>query len=94
MRTIQWLAMGLLVASTTTALARKPPDVKLTMERARTIALAKVPGTIVHGELEKEKGRWIYSIEVRPTGETGKRVKEVNLDANTGEIVEISVEND
>jgi uncharacterized membrane protein YkoI len=94
MRVIRWLVVALAFVSAGTALAKSPPAVKLTMEQARAIALGKVAGTIVHDELEKEKGRWIYSIEVRPTGETGRRVKEVNLDANTGEIVEVGSEND
>ena len=72
----------------------RSPHVKVSMEQARATALRNVPGKIVHEELEHEKGRWIYSIEVRPAGETGKHVKEVNLDANTGEVVEIADENE
>ncbi len=91
MRKIRWFAIGF---SLTIALAAsaKLPTSKIAMDKARQIALAKVPGTVVHDELEKEKGRWIYSIEVRPTGETGKRIKEVNIDASTGEIVETVTE--
>lgn len=65
---------------------------KMSMDDARKIALARFPGTVKTEELEREKGRWIYSFEIRPTGETKKIVKEVNLDADTGKIVEIDTE--
>jgi uncharacterized membrane protein YkoI len=62
---------------------------KLSMEEARKIAVAKEAGKVNSHELEKEKGRWIYSFDI----ERDKQVHEVNVDANTGEIVEDSVEN-
>jgi uncharacterized membrane protein YkoI len=67
---------------------------KITMEKARKIALAKVPGTVKKEELEHEDGRWVFSFEIRPTGETKKVVKEVNVDADTGKIVSVEVERD
>jgi uncharacterized membrane protein YkoI len=76
----------------TTLAYPKAPPVKLTIAQARKIALDKVPGELVHDELEREKGRWIYSIEIRPTGETRKRITEVNVDAVSGAVVEVSIE--
>jgi uncharacterized membrane protein YkoI len=61
---------------------------KLTQEQAKQIALKKEAGTVQSGELEKEKGRWIYSFDIQ----TGSQVHEVNVDANTGAVVEDSVE--
>lgn len=94
MTKIRSIIVGAALMASTSALAKTPPHVKITMEQARATALQKVPGKIVHEELEHEKGRWIYSMEVRPAGETGKHVKEVNLDANSGEVVEIADENE
>ena len=50
-------------------------------------------GTITGEELEHEKGRWIWSIEIEPAGETGKKIREINVDADTGEIVSDEIEN-
>lgn len=94
MTKLRWTVLGVSLMAAAPAVAKAPPHVKITMEQARATALQKVPGKIVHEELEHEKGRWIYSMEVRPAGETGKHVKEVNLDANSGEVVEISDENE
>ena len=59
----------------------------ITLDRAQTIALTRVPGTVRHSELEREHGRWIYSFEIR----TPARIAmEVNVDADSGAIVEVS----
>ena len=94
MTKLRWIVLGCSLMAALPVFAKAPPHVKITMEQARAIALQKVPGKIVHEELEREKGRWIYSMEVRPVGETGKHVKEVNLDANSGEVVEMSDEDE
>jgi uncharacterized membrane protein YkoI len=65
------------------------PKTKLTMEAAKNIALSKEPGHIKSQELEKEKGRWIYSFDI----EKDNHIHEVNVDANNGDVVEDSVEN-
>ena len=86
-------AASISIADTKPAKPTKARHVaKVTMEAARAIALSRVPGTIRAEELEHEGGRWIYSFEIRPTGEQGRRVKEVNLDADSGVIV--TVENE
>jgi uncharacterized membrane protein YkoI len=61
---------------------------KLSMGVAKKIALSKESGTIKSQELEQEKGRWIYSFDIKHE----QQVHEVNVDANTGEVVEDSVE--
>ena len=61
---------------------------KLTQQQAKKIAIKKEPGTVQSGELEKENGRWIYSFDIQ----AGNQIHEVNVDANTGAVVEDSVE--
>jgi uncharacterized membrane protein YkoI len=65
---------------------------KLSLSDARAKALSLVPGTVRAEELEHERGRWIYSFEIKPAGETRKLIKEVNVDADTGAIVSIETE--
>jgi uncharacterized membrane protein YkoI len=72
----------------------KTHHAKVAMADARATALARAPGTVLDEELEHEDGRWIYSFEIRPQGEQGKRVEEVNVDADTGVIVDVHSEND
>lgn len=63
-------------------------EARISMQEAEKAALAKEPGTIKSKELEKEKGKLIYSFDIR----TKSGVHEVNIDAITGEVVEDSVE--
>jgi hypothetical protein len=80
------LAFPALGPSQTTAATAKQR--KITMAEARKIALARQPGTIKSAELEKEKGKLIYSFDIRrPDG-----IHEVNVDASSGQVVEDSVE--
>lgn len=66
-------------------------EAKISMEKAREIALAKVKGgKIESGELEREHGKLIYSFDIK-TGKSG--VTEVNVDAITGKIVAVQKEN-
>lgn len=66
-------------------------EAKITEAQARTTAMNRVPdGTIKEAELEKEKGKLIWSFDIaRP--ET-KDITEVNIDAITGEIVAVDIE--
>jgi Skp family chaperone for outer membrane proteins len=62
---------------------------KITIEEARKTALAAENGKIKSEELEKEKGKQIYSFDIEvPNG-----VHEVNIDAVSGKVAEDSVEN-
>jgi hypothetical protein len=64
---------------------------KITKEDATKTALAKVPnGTIKEAELEKEKGRIIWSFDMATPGT--KDTTEVNVDAVTGDVVDVSIE--
>ena len=65
------------------ALAKKA---KITLDTARATALAKVPGgTVQSEELERERGKLIYSFDIQVPGKTG--VEEVNVNAITGKVV-------
>ncbi|PWU18946.1 MAG: hypothetical protein C5B50_07980 [Verrucomicrobia bacterium] len=64
---------------------------KVSKADAEKIALAKVPnGTIKEGELEKEKGKLIWSFDI--TTPDTKNITEVNVDAITGAIIAVDVE--
>jgi hypothetical protein len=68
--------------------AQKP---KITKSEAKKIALAKVPnGKVKEAELEMEKGKLIWSFDIKTPGT--KDITEVNVDANTGEVVNVEAE--
>src|SRR6266540_4186512 len=61
-------------------------EARVSMDSARAIALARVPGTTVKsGEIERENGRLIYSFDLETAGRSG--IDEVNVNARTGKIV-------
>ncbi len=64
-------------------------DAKITMEAAQKTALAKEAGKVKSKEIEREKGKLIYSFDIK----MADGIHEVNVDATTGEIVEDTVEN-
>jgi uncharacterized membrane protein YkoI len=71
--------------------AKLEAKAKITKEAATKTALAKVPnGTIKEAELEKEKGKLIWSFDIATPGT--KDTTEVNIDAMTGEVVSVEVE--
>jgi len=62
---------------------------KVSMADARTTALAVENGKVKSEEVEKEKGKQIYSFDIEmPNG-----LHEVNIDAVTGKVIEDSIEN-
>lgn len=64
------------------------PKVKVSSQQARAAALKKYPGVVVGTpKLENEEHGWEYGVMVQ----SGKQLREVMVDANTGAIV--SVEN-
>ena len=64
---------------------------KVSRADAEKIALAKVPGgSIKEGELEKEKGKLIWSFDIATPGT--KDITEVQVDAVTGEVVSVAKE--
>ena len=63
---------------------------KIGMARAQEIASTKAPGLKLKAkELEKEKGKWIYSFEFK--NHDGS-IREVNVDAYTGKIIGVEHE--
>jgi len=71
--------------------AKLAAQAKISKADAEKIALARVPGgTIKEGELEKEKGKLIWSFDIAKPG--AKDITEVNVDALTGAIVAVEIE--
>jgi uncharacterized membrane protein YkoI len=75
----------LLFSANTPARAKTPT---ITLAQAKAKALALHPGEIKSVELEKEHGRQIYSFDIK----TEDGIHEVNVDSQTGKIVEDSKE--
>jgi uncharacterized membrane protein YkoI len=73
-------------AQASTSNAAKP---RITMKEAGQTALTKEKGTMKSFELEKERGRLIYSFGVQATD----RIHEVNVDAMNGKVVEDTIKN-
>ena len=66
-------------------------EAKVSKETAQASALAKVPGgTVKDGELEKEKGKLIWSFDITVAGSPD--IKEVAVDATTGEVLDVATE--
>ena len=64
---------------------------KITAEAATATALAKVPGGKVDkAEIENEKGKLIYSFDIKVAGKSG--IEEVAVDALTGAVVSVEHE--
>jgi uncharacterized membrane protein YkoI len=87
--------------ATTTATAKPKPrhETQAQLQKAATVTLAAatataqaaVPGgKIASHELEREKGKLIYSFDIKTAGKSG--IDEVNVDALTGTIVDKSHE--
>jgi uncharacterized membrane protein YkoI len=61
-------------------------EAKISEETARATALKEVPnGTIKSSELEREKGKLIYSFDISVPGKTG--IEEINVNAIDGSVV-------
>lgn len=66
-------------------------EAKIGKAEAERIALAQAPnGTIKEGELEKEKGRLIWSFDITTPG--SRDTTEVNVDAQNGQVVSVTKE--
>jgi len=71
--------------------AKLMAEAKVSKEDAQNTALAKVPnGTVKEGELEKEKGKLIWSFDIITPG--SKDITEVGVDAITGAVVSVDQE--
>jgi len=79
-------ALGLLSASLLAAYAA--PHAKISAAKASAVVLKRFPGKLTaKTTLENEEGKWQYGVMVR----SGKTLREVMVDANTGKIVDIEV---
>ena len=64
---------------------------KISLEAARTTALAKVPkGKLKSEELEEENGKLQYSFDIKIPGKSG--VEEVEVDALDGSVIKVAHE--
>ena len=77
-------ALAAFSAGAAAAAAPQAPAARISMARARTIALRAAPGRVISAELEKEKGGWRYSFDIRQRG----NVQEIGVDAVSGRILE------
>ncbi|HEY5946137.1 MAG TPA: PepSY domain-containing protein [Kofleriaceae bacterium] len=67
---------------------------ELSMAEAKKVALARVPGTVVHEKLKhkkkNKKGHDVYSIKIKPRDHAANgMVKKVEVDKETGLIVKV-----
>ncbi|HEV2319916.1 MAG TPA: PepSY domain-containing protein [Verrucomicrobiae bacterium] len=71
--------------------AQLQAQAKISKDQAGAIAMAKVPnGTIKESELERENGHLQWSFDMATPGE--KDITEVNIDAITGNVLNIGKE--
>jgi hypothetical protein len=86
-RTFRIVAIAGLLATAALSLCQGP-HAKITAAQATKAALAKYHGTTVGKvELENEDGKWQYAVIIR----SGKKMREVMVDANTGKIANVEV---
>ncbi len=71
-------------ASKKANLAKYAREAKITMEQAIEIALKRIPGTITDRDLEKERGKLMYSFDIR---DASGKVFDVEIDAKTGKVL-------
>lgn len=77
-------AFGILAMSITAASAATPPAPRISMAKARAMALRLAPGKVISSEYEKEGGAWRYSFDIQQRG----HVQEIGIDGRTGKVVE------
>ena len=61
----------------------------LSLEKIAKLANAVKPGEILETELENKKGRYIYEVELL---DTQGKVWELKLDAKTGKLIKLEIE--
>ncbi len=67
-----------------------PPANRITIEKAREVALPAYSGKIQGEELEFEGGKWIYSFDLKNSND--KIVHEVHVDAINGHLLDTHIE--
>jgi uncharacterized membrane protein YkoI len=84
-------ATSVVAADKETKQAKLEAKAKIKKAQATEIALKKVPnGTVKEAELEKEKGKLIWSFDIATPN--SKNITEVQVNAKTGKIVSVEVE--
>lgn len=71
-------------AATSATASTKAPAPRVSMAKARAMALKLAPGKIISSEYEKEGGIWRYSFDIQQRG----NVQEIGIDGQTGKVVE------
>jgi len=70
---------------------RNDADSQLSRAEAERIALTRAPGGVVReGELEKEHGKLVWSLDIAVPGTSD--IVEVQVDAVTGDVVSVAKE--
>lgn len=81
--------LGLILALSANTFAAGQSKPKISMAKARAIALKRVSGKVQSAELEREKGKLVYSFDIRTSRGT---IREVWVDAYTGKILSVKTE--
>ncbi len=85
------LAAALFLGCASEQEAKLESQARISKPEAEKIALAHAPnGTIREGELEKEKGRIVWSFDIATPG--SQDITEVQVDAQTGQVVSVEKE--
>ena len=85
------LALGVFIGCASDKQAKLEAEAKLSKAEAEKIALAHAPnGTIKEGELEKERGRLIWSFDIATPGSND--ITEVQVDARNGQVISVEKE--
>jgi uncharacterized membrane protein YkoI len=89
---IALLSLTTLALATEESKGQLQAEAKIAKADAEKTALAKVPnGTVKESELEREHGKLIWSFDI--TTPKSKDITEVQVDAKTGKVVDVHVEN-
>ena len=64
--------------------AAHAPRARISMAKARAIALRAAPGKVISSEYENEGGGWRYSFDIQQHN----NVQEIGIDGQTGKIIE------
>lgn len=82
-----FLALGLMFGIGTSAANTQTK--KIGMAKARAIALKRAAGKVQSAELEREKGKLVYSFDIRISKGA---IREVWVDAYTGKVLSVKTE--
>jgi signal transduction histidine kinase len=87
---VGWFSLGAMGQTPRARVNKRAGQVRITLARARAIALRRAPGRVESGELEREAGQIVYSFDIRNRRGT---ISEVWVNAATGRIVKVAEEN-